>query len=56
MSMMFPTCNADNGFYPGAAAGAGPSTYLKGLDDKIKEGTFVAAIYSIFDDLIEFGD
>lgn len=51
-----PTCNKNNGFYPGRTSST-PSTFLKELnEDTIKEGSHVFALYSTKDDLIKDGD
>ena len=52
------TCNSHNGFYPGYAMGPkGLSDYLDELNsDGTKEGSFVASMFSTFDDVILYGD
>lgn len=52
------TCNEENGFYPGYAAGPmGLSKYLDYLNKSpVKEGAHAFAIFSTYDDLIGFGD
>ena len=54
----YQTCNNLNGFYPGYAIGPlGLSHYLSDLNNnKIKEGSYVYALLSEFDDLIGYGD
>ena len=54
---MMPTCNTYNGFYPGTAKGVGLATFLQELnDDTTKEGDHVFAMFSSYDDLINYGD
>ena len=57
-SSMYPTCASTNGLYPGYAIGPfGLSSYLSDINyNNIKEGTHVFSMYSLFDDLIGFGD
>lgn len=51
-----PTCNANNGFFPGATAVSTPSTYLHELNtNKAAEGTRVYSVWSTFDDIILYG-
>jgi triacylglycerol lipase len=54
-SPVFPTCSSVDGFFPGATATQGPSTYLKQLQNDGKEGQKVYTIWSEFDDLIGYG-
>lgn len=54
-SPAMPTCGTVDGFFPGYTATAGPSTYLKDLNNDGKEGDKVYTIWSEFDDLIGYG-
>lgn len=48
-----PTCNAKDGFFPGATSGSGPSVFLKDLNTNGgAEGDKVYTIWSKYDDLI----
>lgn len=55
---LYQTCNSLNGFYPGYAIGPlGLSSYLYELNqDTTKEGDYVFALMSAYDDLIGAGD
>jgi triacylglycerol lipase len=50
---ILPTCNAKDGFYPGALASSGPSKFLNELNTNgALEGQNVHTIWSKYDDLI----
>mmetsp|Transcript_30788 Transcript_30788/g.22888 ORF Transcript_30788/g.22888 Transcript_30788/m.22888 type:complete len:111 (+) Transcript_30788:502-834(+) len=52
-----PTCNKENGFYPGADKYEGPSVYLNELnEDPTREGSYIYALLSTYDDLIMYHD
>jgi len=54
----YPTCDNELGFYPGWSFGPlGLSTFLEDLNSNGgKEGSHVFTMYSLFDDLIGYGD
>lgn len=45
-AMTYPTCSKIDGFYPGLTAASGPSTFLAGLKDGKREGSYVNTIWS----------
>jgi hypothetical protein len=54
---LFPTCNDQNGYYPGTADSSDMSAYMRDLNqDGVREGTHVYSMFSTADDLIGFGD